>query len=158
MNAAIQRLRAEVSSDRRTFEARVEELGALTLDSEASAAVLAQAAVALHHAYSAVEAALERVARTLEGGTPEGPASHQALLEAMALDIEGVRPAIVSAQSIALLRRLLGFRHFFRHAYAATWDAAQLADLRQKAIALRPLLAADFDRLDALLARLATHD
>jgi hypothetical protein len=120
-----------------------------------SAATLAQAAVALHHAYGAVESALERVARTLEGGVPLGADSHVALLEAMALEIEGVRPAVLSQQSLLLLRRLLGFRHFFRHAYAVGLDAARLASLREDALALGPGLALDLDRLDAHLAAVA---
>ena len=73
MSAALQRLRAEIRFDREAFEQRLRDLEALGLDAVGSAADAAQAAVALHHAYCAIESILLRVARQLEGSTPEGP-------------------------------------------------------------------------------------
>jgi len=154
VSAAVQRLRAEVAADRKAFEDRVTELAALDVGT-ATASSLAQTAVALHHAFGAVEAALSRVARLLEGSVPEGPDSHRALLEAMALEIPEVRPVVLSQASLSLLRRLLGFRHFFRHAYAVSFDEAQLEALRRDAVALRGPLAEDFERLDAFLQAVA---
>lgn len=69
MRAKIQRLRAEIASDRVAAELRIAELEQLSLDAP-RAGDLAQAAVALHHAYGAVEAALARLARTLGEGLP----------------------------------------------------------------------------------------
>lgn len=157
MNPRIQRLRAEIASDLASYQALVDELAGLPpLDSAAlQRPVLAQAAVALHHAYGAVESALVRIARQVEDGPPEGPDWHQALLGAMALDVEGVRPAVLSAATLASLRRLLGFRHFFRHAYAVSLDGGRLEELRGVAVASRASVMADFARFDALLADLA---
>ena len=154
MNAAIQRLRAEIDSDRRVFLARVEELRGLDLG-RATPATLAQAAVALHHGYGAVESALERLARAIEESSPTGVDRHVALLEAMALDVEGVRPAVLTQESLGLLRRLLAFRHFFRHAYAVPLAAPRLDRLREDMLALAPVLEADLGRLDAHLAHVA---
>jgi hypothetical protein len=155
VNARIQRLRAEVTSDREAFEQRIAEIEPLRLAEQATSGELAQAAVALHHAYSAVEAALARVARALGEGPPEGSEWHQELLHVMGLELEGVRPAVLSAKTSALLQPLLAFRHFFRHAYAVPLDAERLAALRIAALDLRPHLAADFDRLDTFLEQLA---
>lgn len=156
MKARIQRLRAEVKSDREAFEARVSELSGLDLGAAAgSEAELARAALALHHAYSAVEALLDRVSRTIEGSLPEGPDWHQALLDSMALEIDGIRPRVLADESLRLLRRLLAFRHFLRHAYAVPLDREQLARLHDDALALAPRLADDLDALDAFLHRLA---
>jgi hypothetical protein len=110
----------------------------------------------LHHAYGAIESALTRVARTLDGGLPEGADWHQALLDTMALHIAGLRPAVLSAESVAHARVLLAFRHFFRHAYAATWEAARLNALRVHATAIEAPLHADFARLDKLLVDLSS--
>lgn len=154
MKAKIQRLRAEVASDRAAAELRIAELEQLSLDTP-QAGDLAQAAVALHHAYGAVEAALARLARTLGEGLPEGDDWHQALLHIMGLEVEGVRPPILSGESVTLLRRLLAFRHFFRHAYAVALDAERLAALREDALSLRAHVAADFERLDVFLKQLA---
>lgn len=152
--AEIHRLRAEVASDRQAFEARVGELAALELG-DATPAVLAQAAVALHHAYGAIEAALARVARVLEGSVPTGLDWHQQLLHTMTLEIPSVRPAVLASGTADRLRRLPAFRHFFRHAYAVRWDSAQLARLREDALALAGPLAGDLDALDGFLAGLA---
>jgi hypothetical protein len=154
VSARIQRLRAEVASDARAFDARVEEIASLPPLAGSPRSTLAQAAVALHHAYGAVEAALMRVARALEEGVPEGPDWHQALLASMALDIQGVRPAVISLETLGHLQRLLGFRHFFRHCYAVDWDAQRLDDLRAVATGARPLVAEDLRKLDRLLNEL----
>lgn len=157
MSPRLQRLRAEISSDARAFESRLDELMRIDL-STPSEATLAQTAVALHHAYGAVESALSRAARTIDGGLPEGADWHQALLESMTLDIESVRPAVLSAESVALLRPLLAFRHFFRHAYAASWDAERLMKLRDDALRARTPLRTDLARLDAILRDAARSD
>lgn len=151
MNPKILRLLAELQADRKTFVTRMDELSRLALQGDPSLATCAQAAVALHHGYGAVESALSRVARFIDGSVPDGPDWHQALLESMALSLEGLRPAILSPGSLELLRRLLGFRHFFRHAYAAEWDSTQLEALQRKVAMLRSSLEQDFDRLETLL-------
>jgi len=56
------------------------------------------------------------------------------------------------------LRRLLGFRHFFRHGYAVPLDPHQLAELRREMNELAPRLLGELDQLDALLARIAADD
>jgi hypothetical protein len=154
VSAAVHRLRAEVLADHQAFEARVHELSSIDL-STASPPALAQAAVALHHAFGAVEAALSRAERFLTGALPEGPDFHRALLEAAALDIPEVRPALLSQESLTPLRRLLAFRHFFRHAYAVSFDVPQLEVLRRDALSLRAPLKRDLERLDAFLKTLA---
>ena len=158
MSAALQRLRAEVRFDRDAFEQRLRDLDLLRLDADATAADAAQAAVALHHAYCAIERILLRIARQLEGSTPEGPEWHQALLHASGLEIPGVRPALLSRGSVESLRRLLGFRHFFRHGYAVPLDPRQLAELRREMNELAPRLLRELDQLDTLLAQMAAAD
>ena len=152
MSPRIQRLRAELASDVRTFRVKVEELAGLGDLTHADRAILAEAAVALHHAYGAIESALARVARIVDDGIPEGPEWHQALLHVMSIAIDGVRPAALSTESYRLLQRLLGFRHFFRHAYAVDFDGARLQDLRSSAATALPLLESDLARFDQFLA------
>jgi hypothetical protein len=114
----MQRLRAEIASDLQIFASRVEVLTSLPCLSDAGRPTLAEAAVALHHAYGAIESALSRIARAIDDGLPEGSDWHQALLHTMSLAIDKVRPAVLGVKTRTLLQRLLGFRHFFRHAYA----------------------------------------
>jgi hypothetical protein len=155
VNARLSRLRAEIAADLHAFELRLDELVSLPALEGASAAALAQTAVALHHAYGAVENALGRVARVLDRDEPGGPEWHQELLGAMALEVEGVRPAVLRPETAAELRRLLGFRHFFRHAYAVELDPAQLEQMRQVASHVRPLVSADLQQFDSVLKELA---
>ena len=64
MNARLQRLRAELRFDREAFDKRLAELETIPLaTAQASPASCAQAAVALHHAYGAIESILERISR-----------------------------------------------------------------------------------------------
>ena len=155
MNAVIQRLRAEIQSDRDAWVSRLDELRGLS-PSASDAGTLARVAVALHHGYGAVEAALERIARTVEGSVPVGRDWHVALLESMSLEIESVRPRVLSRESLSLLRSLLAFRQFFRHAYATTLEPQRLESLRSEMLALSAPLAADLDRFDAHLAAVAS--
>jgi hypothetical protein len=155
LKAILQRLRAEIQSDRAAWLVRVDELRALDM-SQGDAGALAQAAVALHHGYGAVESAFERVARTMEGSIPTGRDWHVALLESMSLDIEGVRPRVLSPESLRLLRGLLAFRHFFRHAYAVRLQPPRLEALREDMLELREPLERDLAQLDAHLAQVAS--
>lgn len=155
MKAALQRLRAEIRFDRAAFETRLSELQGIELSPTTDAAHCAQAAVALHHAYSAIESILQRTARAIDGDLPAGADWHQSLLHVMGLDIEGIRPAVLSRESVAALRELLAFRHFFRHAYAVEFDPERLALLRGDLLDAAPRLAHELTALDTFLAEVA---
>ncbi|MEE8408495.1 MAG: hypothetical protein V3T05_02720 [Myxococcota bacterium] len=113
MKGTTQRLRAELDADRNAFEVRVDELSGIDLDGPISEAVLARAAVALHHAYSAVEAIMLRAARFFEGEEPRGPDRHQSLLASMGLELDGIRGRVFHDDTLELLQCMLAFRHFF---------------------------------------------
>lgn len=155
MKPAVERLRAEVRSDREAVSRWFDDLAALSLRPEADRDRLARAAWSLHHAYSGIEAILERTMRTIEGSLPEGPDFHKALLDAAALTIEGVREPLLSEPTVAALHDLRAFRHFVRHAYAVELDPERLADLQRRSAALRPGLEEDLHRLDEWLRELA---
>ena len=156
MSPRLQRLRAEIASDRHALTLRLDELVGLHLGAvSASPGDVARVAIDLHHAYSAVESIMLRLARAFEGEPVPGPDWHQALLHGMSLEIEGVRPRAFSEPSYAALRMLLAFRHFFRHAYAVALDPAQLEAVRVKLLDARSAILGDLDAVDAFLAGLA---
>lgn len=157
MNAPLQRLRAEIRFDRDAFAGRIDELERLRLPA-ADVAQHALAAVALHHAYGSLEAAMQRIARQVDGDLPQGGDWHQALLHAMGLSIEGLRPALFSRESVRALRDLLGFRHFFRHAYAVELDPKRLRALRRNICDAAPRILAELDAFDRFLAEAARDD
>ncbi len=125
------------------------------MDPAANADTAAHFAMAAHHAYSALESLLERVARELEGGLPEGSGWHRELLDGAFLEIPSLRPAILSPALVAPLHDLRAFRHFVRHAYDADMDVGLLTAIRDRLRAARPHLDADLDAFAAFLAGLS---
>lgn len=92
----------------------------------------------IHNLYSAFEQLFETVARFFENRLEE-ERYHVDLLRRMRLEIEGVRPALVSDEAFVLLDELRRFRHLFRHAYTTDLKPENLADLLSKAERLRPV-------------------
>lgn len=76
-------------------------------------------ALLLMNYYTGVERIFQRIAAQL-GGVPRGDRWHTQLLEDMALDIDGVRPAVVRQETVEHLSELLRFRHVVRSLYAWT--------------------------------------
>ncbi len=119
---------------------------------EAQAALVA---LALDHAYQALEQILLRFERALSLPERAGDTWHRRLLADAARALPGVRPAIVAAAAEPDWEELLGFRHFLRHAYGAELDAARLGalvvSLRRAVQATEPVMLAAFASLDPLL-------
>jgi predicted nucleotidyltransferase len=89
----------------------------------------------LHQFYTGIESIFERIAVGLQEGLPRGEYWHVDLLNQMAEERVGERPAVIDAPLHARLREYLRFRHFFRHAYGYTlewnqirWKAENLMD------------------------------
>lgn len=124
------RLAAEIEADLRTLEPHTRRLVAFVQSGEQQDAdALAAAAVALHHSYCALESIFERIARTFEGGLQPSERWHTRLLHSMFLNLDGLRPAVLPIELREPLSDLLGFRHFFRHAYSAVWRTERLLEL-----------------------------
>jgi hypothetical protein len=85
--------------------------------------------------YTAIESALERALRSLDGSTPEGRSWHEDLLRNAGLPIEGFRPALVSRQAVEGLREVMRFRHFARHGYDREPDVDRVDELGRVALA-----------------------
>ncbi|MGC8960584.1 MAG: antitoxin [Chloroflexia bacterium] len=97
-------------------------------------------ALNLHGFYSAVERLFELVARHIDGQTPGGETWHRDLLGAMARDVSGIRPAIISTDSAQRLDRLRRFRHLVRNVYATNLVPERMADLIRDLNLLWPTL------------------
>lgn len=156
--AALARLRREVAVDREAMRERVLEVkdvrGRWT-DGPPERPWLAVAAVALHAWYTGLEAALERIAREVDGEVPAGEASHRGLLSQAATQVPGLRPAIVDPTLEADLAALLGFRHFFRHAYGVRLDPGKLSAELDRLLRVAPQVEQALDAFDGFLAEAA---
>jgi hypothetical protein len=108
-------------------------------------------AVAVHHYYGAAESIFERVARCFEGPPERSDRWHQDLLERMTLPLEDVRPAILRRDTARALAPVLGFRHFFRHAYAVSFDPRRLVLAAEDVLRAHELMRDDLDALEKTL-------
>ena len=61
----------------------------------------------------------------------------------MALNIEGIRPALVSKDIFKLLDELRAFRHPFGHAYSYDLDSERVIKLAEKSLILKDLFLRD---------------
>jgi predicted nucleotidyltransferase len=132
--AALQELTEdELASLQRVVESTEEAL--VSLSKYPSQFELHGLAAYLHQFYTGVEGIFERIVVGLQEGLPRGEYWHVDLLNQMAEEQAGERPAVIDAPLHARLREYLRFRHFFRHAYGYTlkwsqmrWKAENLSD------------------------------
>ncbi len=106
-------------------------------------AFLESLAYQMHNLYNAVEDLFRIVASAFENNVTDPGRWHSELLRRMTLEIEGMRPALVSKELHPLLNELRGFRHFFRHGYAATLEETRLGLVLERAREAGPLLERD---------------
>ncbi|MDE0218208.1 MAG: hypothetical protein OXJ90_02970 [Spirochaetaceae bacterium] len=81
-----------------------------------------------HDFYNGVERIFLRISAEL-GGVPRGEQWHRQLLDDMALDLDDLRPTVISAGLRSNLQRFLRFRHLFRNIYGHELDPDRLAEI-----------------------------
>ncbi len=86
-------------------------------------------ALNLHGFYSGLERLFELVARHVDDIRPSGKTWHRDLLQRMASDIPGVRPAVISESCCLTLDELRRFRHLVRNVYAMNLVPEKMAGL-----------------------------
>lgn len=86
----------------------------------------------IHDFYTGVEHLFERIAPELNGGVPAGPSWHRDLLDDMTLDLPGVRPPVLRADTAQRLREFLRFRHLIRNLYGFEIEWPRLRALLEK--------------------------
>lgn len=85
----------------------------------------------LHEFYNGVERIFQRIATHLEEGVPRGEYWHVDLLNQMAEEQRGIRPAVLDEPLRARLREYMDFRHFFRYAYGYTLEWVKMRPLAE---------------------------
>jgi hypothetical protein len=96
---------------------------------EASPGHLEACAYELSRFYNVVERMFERLCEEFENHFEKRGDFHEKLIQRLALDIEGIRPAFIPKTQIADVRELKAFRHVMRHAYDLTLRQDRLAEL-----------------------------
>jgi hypothetical protein len=90
---------------------------------------LEAAAFELHRLYNVAEKAFERVCEAFENHFEKRGDYHERLLERMALELPGIRPALLDRTTRVAWRDLKAFRHLFRHAYDIELDPDRMRPL-----------------------------
>lgn len=100
----------------------------------------------LHNLYCAFEDLFKIIAKAFENNIMEEERYHIEILKRMTIDIEGVRPALISNEAFLLLDNLRAFRHRIRHAYVYDLDADKVRLVLKDALALRNLYKKDMKK------------
>ena len=98
---------------------------------ESAVAGLESLGYQLHNLYGAIEELFELVAASFENQLQEnqlqgGGGYHIELLRRMTMDVDKVRPRVISDRTLNALNSLRGFRHVFRHAYGGGLDRRRI--------------------------------
>ena len=154
MNAQIQMLKADIAADLKAI-AEIYRLLDNYGDRLAAEEQIIVVAYYLHNLYCAFENIFRRIAEVFGNQIADRAGWHADLLRRMALDVEGLRPRLLSDQAYDSLDELRRFRHLFRSAYRLHLDADRLALVYRKARLLEQVYQADVERfitfLDGLL-------
>jgi ribonuclease HepT-like protein len=145
MNEKLRLLKADLTAALDVISRLYTELGAYettSWDKDRTIVV----AYHLHNLYCGFEDAFQRIAEVFENEVPDRTQWHAQLLHRMTLDIEGIRPRLLSAEAFDCLDELRRFRHVFRSLYAASLDQQRLRLVWDKAQRLRAIYRADFER------------
>lgn len=86
-------------------------------------------ALNLHGFYSGIERIFEKIASEIDKSVPGGANWHRELLDQMVLEINGIRPAVLSTETKEKLEDYRGLRHVVRNVYTFRLNPEKLAIL-----------------------------
>jgi uncharacterized protein YutE (UPF0331/DUF86 family) len=115
---------------------RVEQaVQAARADTAQSALFIDAAPLNLHDLYSSLERVFTHIASGLDQSVPSGPDWHRELLRQMSVEVNELRPPVISAETARELDEFMRFRRVVRHAYAFDLEADRVEQLSNR---LRP--------------------
>lgn len=155
--AALRRLAAEIEKGLEDLESIAQEAKAafasVLPENRPTRTELRVVGSILHDFYTAAENIFQLIAADVDGGVPTTPDWHKRLLAIMGEEINKVRPAAISGETVIRLNDYLGFRHIFRNVYGLEW--ARMKPLVRSFPKVHEVLARDLDRFRQELHELA---
>jgi hypothetical protein len=109
------------------------------------------AALRLHNFYSGCERIFRLIASEVNGGVPQDLDWHKRLLTQVGLEIEMIRPPVISPQTRKDLEELLKFRHIVRNLYGFELEPKRIKPLISLTTSLYPRLADEIEKFIAFL-------
>ncbi len=133
MNDKILELTAEIEDELRL----IQELGIalkvtvrdLPVATRQESVYLESIALKLHNFYTGCERIFTLISQELNGGIPQSQDWHIRLLRKMTLNIDSIRPAVLSRKTASLLDEYRSFRHVVRHIYGFELKLTRMSPL-----------------------------
>ncbi len=97
---------------------------------------LDSAALSLHDFYAGLERIFRYIAVSVDQSVPAGGEWHRDLLQQMSVAPPGVRPRVLSVETVRAIDEYMRFRHVVRNVYAFNFDPERIERLVQN---LRPI-------------------
>ncbi len=107
----------------------------------------------MNQIYSAFENSFKNIVRTFENNI-EQDYWHKSFLERISLDIQGIRPELISEESFQCLNELRAFRHFFHHAYGIDIDKEKFKIVADKVYHIKDLFSEEAKQFFVFLDKL----
>ena len=131
-SAELSVLKAEIEDQMSTIDAIIQKVENRKHEYTERPEFTESLAYQFHNLYCAFEDLLRIVAKFFENSIDDSSRYHIELLRRMRLNIEGVRPPLISSELCAVLDEFRAFRHVFRHAYSYDLDPQKLGLLLEK--------------------------
>ncbi len=109
------------------------------------------AALRLQNFYSGCERIFKMIASEVNGVLSQDFDWHKRLLNQVSLEIPGIRPAVISAETQKDLDDLLLFRHLVRNIYSYELKPERIDELVKLTVNLFPKFAGDIEAFNAFL-------
>lgn len=160
MKEEIKLLKSEIIDDlqsiKRIYDKLNREKG--TVENTPSEAQLINIGYYLHNLYNAFENIFLNIADVFENQIKEKSRWHYSLQKRMALNIEDIRPKVISKETSNYLDELRRFRHIFRHSYDYEIDWERLKIVLKKAEKLQRIYQKEIRNFIGFLDKLSEQD
>lgn len=127
-NMALKRIQKEIEDELVLIHRVISEYSSIPENTEEWIRIRTKASL-LHDFYTGVERIFSRIAQELNGGIPNTEEWHKDLLNDMTLDLDEVRPPVISKNLYGQLIPYLRFRHLFRNLYGFELDWERMKEL-----------------------------
>ncbi|MBI4687711.1 MAG: hypothetical protein HY756_08000 [Nitrospirae bacterium] len=111
-------------------------------------------ALKLHNFYTGCERIFQKIADDINGGVPSSFDWHKRLLKSMSLEIENIRPAVISKSTLRMLEDFLAFRHVIRNIYGFEIDTERLQALINNMQGAYLMFKKDIDKFIVFLRKM----
>jgi hypothetical protein len=112
------------------------------------------AALRLHNFYTGCERVFKLIAAEVNGVLSQSLDWHKRLLNQLALEVPGIRPAVISSATKSALEELLNFRHLIRNIYGFELKSERVKELVQMTVELFPRLAKEIEAFNEFLLKI----